>query len=94
MVVAPFATGMRQILLICCFCEKVHDGARPAVGEGQWQDMTLYTVSRGLRPQNIIFAYSCCPNCLTAWNRADYPDASPYPRGEEREEWPGLKTAI
>ena len=56
---------MKQILLICCFCEKVHDGARTEAGEGLWQDMKIYTVSRGLRPLNTIFAYSCCSNCLT-----------------------------
>jgi hypothetical protein len=56
---------MEQILLICCFCEKVHDGARTEAGEGQWQDMKLYSVSRGPKPQNTIFAYSCCSDCLT-----------------------------
>ena len=49
---------MKQILPICCFCEKVHDGARTEAGEGLWQDMKIYTVSRGLRPLNTIFAYS------------------------------------
>ena len=61
---------MKQILRICCFCEKVHDGARTEAGEGLWQDRKIYTVSRGLRPLNTIFAYSCCSDCLT-----DEPDA-------------------
>ena len=56
---------MEQILRICCFCEKVHDGARTEAGEGLWQDMKLYTVSRGLKSLNAIFAYSCCSDCLT-----------------------------
>jgi hypothetical protein len=50
---------MKQILLICCFCEKVHDGARTEAGEGLWQDMKIYSVSHGLRPLNTIFTYSC-----------------------------------
>ena len=56
---------MKQILPICCFCEKIHDDARTEAGEGLWQDMKIYTVSRGLRPMNTVFAYGCCPDCLT-----------------------------
>ena len=61
---------MKQILLICCFCEKVRDGARTEADEGVWQDMNIYTVSHGLRPLNTTFTYSCCPECL-----ADEPHA-------------------
>ena len=50
---------MKQILMICCFCEKVHDG------EGLWQDMKISTVARGLSSLNTVFAYSCCSDCLT-----------------------------
>jgi hypothetical protein len=56
---------MKQILQICCFCGKVHDGTRTEAGEGLWQDRKFYTVSRGLRPLKTIFAYSCCSDCLT-----------------------------
>jgi hypothetical protein len=56
---------MEQILRICCFCEKVHDGARTEAGEGLWQERKISTVSRGLRPLNTILAYSCCADCLT-----------------------------
>lgn len=61
---------MNQILPICCFCEKVHDDARTEAGEGLWQDMKISMVSRGLGPMNTIFAYSCCPDCLTDDPRA------------------------
>jgi hypothetical protein len=56
---------MKQKLLICCFCEKVHDGERTEAGARLWQDMKIYTASRGLRPLNTIFVYSCCSDCLT-----------------------------
>ncbi len=55
---------MKQILRICCFCEKVHDGERTETGEGLWQDMKIHTVSRGRKPLNTIFVYSCCSDCL------------------------------
>lgn len=57
---------MNLILPVCCFCEKVRDDA----GEGQWQDMKIYKVSRGLRPLDTVFAYGCCPDCLTDDPRA------------------------
>ena len=56
---------MKQILRICCFCEKVHDGASTETSEGLWQDMKSYTGSRELTTLNTIFAYSCCSDCLT-----------------------------
>ncbi len=61
---------MKQILPICCFCEKVRDDAETGAGEGLWQDMKVYMVSRGLRPLKTAFAYGCCPDCLTDDPRA------------------------
>ena len=61
---------MKQILPIGCSGEKVQDDARTEAGEGLWQDMKIYTVSRGLRPMNTVFAYGCCPDCLTDDPRA------------------------
>ena len=64
---------MKEVLPICCFCEKVRDDAGSEAGEGLWQDMKSHMGSRGLRPLNTIFAYSCCPDCLT-----DNPHASTF----------------
>jgi len=64
---------MKEILPICCFCEKVRDDAETEAGEGLWQDMKTHMGSRGLRPLNTTFAYSCCPACLT-----DNPQASAF----------------
>jgi hypothetical protein len=61
---------MKKILPICCFCEKVRDDAGTEAGEGLWQDMKIYMVSRGLRPLTTSFAYGCCPDCLTDDPRA------------------------
>lgn len=61
---------MKEILPICCFCEKVRDDAGTEAGEGLWQDMKSHMVSRGLRPLNTILAYGCCPDCLTDDPRA------------------------
>lgn len=61
---------MKQILPICCICEKVRDDERPEADEGVWQDMKTCMVSRGLRTRNTAFAYGCCPDCLTTDPRA------------------------
>jgi hypothetical protein len=61
---------VNQTLPICCFCEKVCDDGGSGVGQGPWQDMKSYMVSRGLRPRNTIFSYGCCPACLTDDPRA------------------------
>lgn len=55
---------MNVVLPICCFCEKVRDDAGTGSGQGPWQDMKNYKVSRGLRPLETVFAYGCCPECL------------------------------
>lgn len=57
---------MKEVLPICCFCEKVRDDAGTGAGEGIWQDMK----SRELRPLDTIFSYGCCPDCLADDPRA------------------------
>ena len=61
---------MKEILPICCFCEKVRQDEGTGLGEGLWQEMKSHMVSRGLRPLDTVFAYSCCPDCLTEDPRA------------------------
>ncbi|MGA6825976.1 hypothetical protein ACO9S2_00035 [Nitrospira sp. NS4] len=64
---------MKPILPICCICEKARDDEGTGAGEGLWQEMKPDMVLRGLRTQTTIFAYGCCPDCLT-----DDPQASAF----------------
>lgn len=56
---------MRQIIPICCFCERVRDDAGTEPGEGVWQDVTLYTARYVLKPEEVMFSHTYCPSCLS-----------------------------
>lgn len=55
---------LKPILPVCCFCDKVRDDTRSATTQGLWQDLQIYLVLRKLRPEDIVFAYTCCRDCL------------------------------
>jgi hypothetical protein len=83
---------MEEILPICCFCEKVRDDEKTGAGEGPWQEMKSHMDSRGLRSLNTIFAYGCCPDCLTDDPRAvAFRTRSSHSGSSIRENRPSLK---
>jgi hypothetical protein len=55
---------MKQILPVCCFCDKVRDDTRSEAAQGLWQDWQVYMVSQKLRPEALPLAYTCCRDCL------------------------------
>lgn len=55
---------LKPILPVCCFCDKVRDDTRSATTQGLWQDLQIYMILRNLRPEDIVFAYTCCRDCL------------------------------
>ena len=55
---------MRQILVICCFCEKVRDDTGAESGGGLWQDFIFYMATNRLRPDDVMFSHTYCPACL------------------------------
>jgi hypothetical protein len=55
---------LKSILPVCCFCDKVRDDTRSEATQGLWQDLQIYMVLRKLRPEDIVFAYTCCRDCL------------------------------
>jgi hypothetical protein len=55
---------MKPMVPICCFCEKVRDDGRNEATHGLWQDFKVYMVLHKLRPEDIIFTYTCCRDCL------------------------------
>jgi len=55
---------MNSIVPICCFCEKVRDDGRHEATHGLWHDLKVSMVLHKLRPEDIVFAYSCCRECL------------------------------
>lgn len=55
---------IQAILPVCCFCDKVRDGTRNDATQGLWQDLQIYLILRKVRPEDIVFAYTCCRDCL------------------------------
>jgi hypothetical protein len=56
---------MRQVVPICCFCEKVRDDTGTEPGGGLWQDFKLYMAIYRLRPEDVMFSHTYCPACLS-----------------------------
>jgi len=56
---------MRQVVLICCFCEKVRDEAGARSGGELWQDFEIYMVKHPLKPKEMMFSHTYCPACLS-----------------------------
>ncbi len=56
---------MRQVVPICCFCEKVRDDSGTEPGGGLWQDFKLYMATNMLRPAEVMFSHTYCPGCLS-----------------------------
>lgn len=56
---------MRQVVAICCFCEKVRDDRGMEPGQGLWQEFKMYMVTYRLRPDEVMFSHTYCPACLS-----------------------------
>lgn len=56
---------MRQVVPICCFCEKVRDDTGTEPGGGLWQDFNLYMASHVLRREEVMLSHTYCPGCLS-----------------------------
>lgn len=56
---------MKQLVPICCLCEKVRDDAGDEAGRGIWQEFRVYMVQHMLRPEEIMFSHTYCPGCLS-----------------------------
>ncbi len=55
---------MKQILPVCCFCQKVRDDTGTEAGRGVWQNLENYLVARKLRPDDINCSHTYCDDCL------------------------------
>lgn len=58
------------MLLVCCFCDKVHDDATSHARERLWQDLRVYNAVRNPKREDTIFSYTCCQECLQRDPRA------------------------
>jgi hypothetical protein len=58
---------MRPIVAMCCFCEKLRDDTGTEPGRGLWQDFKFYMARHMLRPEEVMFSHTYCPDCLSSY---------------------------
>lgn len=56
--------GMKHLVTMCCFCDKIRDDRGIGPDRVIWQEYSLYMAEYGLRPANIRFFHTYCPPCL------------------------------
>ncbi|HLZ34764.1 MAG TPA: hypothetical protein VKP13_12150 [Nitrospira sp.] len=61
---------MKQILPVCCFCQKIRDDAGTGVGQGDWKNLENYLIAQELRREDITFSHTYCDDCLRVDPRA------------------------
>jgi len=56
---------MKQLVAICCCCEKVRDDVGTESGGAMWQDFRIYMAMHMLRAEEIMLSHGYCPDCLS-----------------------------
>lgn len=56
-----------RLVIMCCLCEKVYDDMENDIGNGRWKERKLYLAQCMLRPADIRFSHSYCPDCLESY---------------------------
>ncbi len=56
---------MKQLVAMCCFCEKVRDDVGTEPGMGIWQEFKIYMAKYMLKPREVMFSHTYCPGCLS-----------------------------
>jgi len=56
-----------RLVVMCCLCEKVYDDVENKIGDGRWKERKWYLAHYMLRPADIRFFRSYCPDCLESY---------------------------
>ena len=74
-----------RLVVMCCLCEKVYDDVENEIGNGRWKERKWYLAQYMLRPADIRFFRSYCPDCLESY-RAFLRLPQRNPRAPQEEE--------
>ncbi len=55
---------MRQVVVICCLCERVRDDRGVETGQEAWQDFRGYFEKYMLKLRDVSLSHEYCPSCL------------------------------
>lgn len=61
---------MRPVVWKCSLCRRVQDEGETEVGQGIWSDLRVFLVKRDLRPIDVDFSQTFCPECAHAYRNA------------------------
>lgn len=56
-----------RLVVMCCLCEKVYDDVENEAGKERWKERKWYLARHMLRPADIRFSHSYCPDCLESY---------------------------
>jgi|CXWL01.1.fsa_nt_gi hypothetical protein len=76
---------MRQLIPICCVCERVRDDTGTEPGLGPWKEFRVYKTTHILNPRDIMFSHGYCPTCLTRYGAVLAGSNKARPRPEKRD---------
>jgi hypothetical protein len=54
---------MKQLVVICCFCEQVRD-CNSETGLECWTSYQAYQMAHGISLDDVLFSHGYCPECF------------------------------
>ncbi len=78
---------MRELAIMCCFCEKIRDDRAANRSEASWHPFNVFMGKYGLRPEAVRISHTYCPDCLTYYKGflSSRKEARERPRSERPE---------
>ena len=61
---------MSPVVAKCSICRRVRDDGGTEVGQGTWGDLTNFLIKYDLRPIDVDFSHTDCPECAQAYRNA------------------------
>ena len=61
---------MRPVVLKCSLCMRVQEHEETEVGQGIWSDLRVFLIKYDLRPIDVVFSHTFCPECAHAYRNA------------------------
>ncbi|MGH7206778.1 MAG: hypothetical protein ACREI2_11285 [Nitrospiraceae bacterium] len=61
---------MSPVVPKCPLCRRVRDDRGTEAGQGSWDDLRVFLIKYDLRPIDVDFSHTFCPECAQAYRNA------------------------